>query len=303
MIGRRKTKEEFIKEAIAVKGEESYDYSEVEYINLRIPVKIKCLKHDYIFFQRPADHLNGQDCPLCGREKTKKLRKTLDDYKVDGYDYSLSVYKGALTKIKVICNNKNHKGFIFEIKPNDLKNGHGCPQCKREKLSYSTEEFIRKAKLVHDNEYKYDLVEYKGSEVKVKIFCKKCKKYFLQTPHIHLAGHGCTCRTVSRGEKQIKKILKSMKIKYIWHKPFKGLKYKKSLNYDFYLPDYNLLIEYNGAQHYDSIEYFGGDERLKNQQKRDSIKREFAKKNNIKLLEIHYKDFKKLEEIIKENIA
>lgn len=302
-MSKRKTTEEFIAEAISVKGEGVYDYSKVEYKNSKTPVIIRCLKHDYIFFQRPNDHLRGQGCPLCGDERREQPRKTLDDYKVEGYDYSLSEYKSSSKKIKVICNNENHKGFVFKIRPSDLKRGHGCPECKKEKLRKTTEEFINEAIKIHGNKYDYSFVDYRGTDIKVKIFCKKCNKYFLQTPHLHLMEHGCEKCIVSKGEERIEEILENKNIKYFLHKTFDDLRYKKKLSYDFYLPDYNLLIEYNGAQHYESIEYFGGVERFKLQQTTDNIKKEYARERGIKLLEIHYKDFKNLNEILDKALS
>lgn len=76
--------------------------------------------------------------------------------------------------------------------------------------------------------------------------------------------------------------------------------------YDFYIPSFNLLIEYQGEQHYQhikfdkTIEY--GKRRLKNQQMNDSIKREYAKKHNIELLEIHYWDFDNIEQILESRL-
>ena len=62
------------------------------------------------------------------------------------------------------------------------------------------------------------------------------------------------------------------------------------LRFDFYLPKYNICIEYNGVQHYKKVEIFGGDKAFEEQKKRDKLKREYCKKNNIKLIEIAYND-------------
>ena len=67
----KKTTQEFISEAINQHGDK-YDYSLVEYIGRDKKVNIKCCKHDSIFNQRPADHLNGQGCPICRYESSAK---------------------------------------------------------------------------------------------------------------------------------------------------------------------------------------------------------------------------------------
>ena len=72
------------------------------------------------------------------------------------------------------------------------------------------------------------------------------------------------------------------------------------LVFDFYLPELNTCIEYNGKQHYMPIERFGGEERFAVQIKHDEIKREYCKKNDIKLIEIKYtiKTYEKIEKYL-----
>ena len=79
---------------------------------------------------------------------------------------------------------------------------------------------------------------------------------------------------------------------------FKDCKNKNPLIYDFYLPNYNLLIEYQGMQHYKPIEFFGGEKTYKKQIKNDQIKRDYCKNKNIILLEIPYWDFNNIEVIL-----
>ena len=70
------------------------------------------------------------------------------------------------------------------------------------------------------------------------------------------------------------------------------------LSYDFFLPKYNLLIEYQGEQHDRPIKYFGGEEQFKIQKEHDNRKRKYAMKNNMQLLEIWYYDFDNIENIL-----
>lgn len=71
---RRKTTEEFIEQAIKVHGNK-YSYEETVYINNYTKVKIRCPKHG-IFLQTPFNHLHGQGCPECARER-KNAQKYL----------------------------------------------------------------------------------------------------------------------------------------------------------------------------------------------------------------------------------
>ena len=68
------------------------------------------------------------------------------------------------------------------------------------------------------------------------------------------------------------------------------------------MPDYNIVIEYQGKGHYFVIDYWGGEEGFKSRQKCDAIKKEYCKANNITLLEIKYTNFDKIEEILKEQL-
>lgn len=109
----------------------------------------------------------------------------------------------------------------------------------------------------------------------------------------------------SKGESKIKKILQLMKVSYVLEKQFSGCvnpKTDKSLRFDFYLPKYNLCIEYDGIQHLFKIKSVSQAE-FKNQLFRDKIKNEYCKKNNIQLLRIPSKDFSKLDEIIKAYLS
>nr|DAF97041.1 MAG TPA: restriction enzyme [Siphoviridae sp. ctg6c78] len=77
--------------------------------------------------------------------------------------------------------------------------------------------------------------------------------------------------------------------------------------YDFYLPEYNLMIEYDGIQHYEPMRFHGenSEENLldfKKQQRRDKIKDKYCEDNNINLLRIPYWETKNIETIINNHL-
>ena len=72
--------------------------------------------------------------------------------------------------------------------------------------------------------------------------------------------------------------------------------------FDFYLPDYNTCIEYDGELHYKAVDYFGGDDALGNTKCRDEIKTQYCKENNIKLIRIPYWEFDNIEEILNREL-
>ena len=95
------------------------------------------------------------------------------------------------------------------------------------------------------------------------------------------------------------------KVRFERERRFKDCKYKRSLPFDFFLPDFNILIEYHGVQHYRFLhnDFFGGEKALKERQKRDKIKKDYAHKNNFNFLEIPYTDFNNIENILKKRIV
>lgn len=105
----------------------------------------------------------------------------------------------------------------------------------------------------------------------------------------------CGCLK-SKGEEKISSILNSLGIDRIPQKKFDTCKDEKLLSFDFYLPDYNLLIEYNGVQHYKSGSGWNNEEKLEKTQLHDKTKKEWAENNNIPLLVISYKEYDLLDE-------
>lgn len=149
--------------------------------------------------------------------------------------------------------------------------------------------FIERAKETHNNKYDYNLVNYSNNSTDIKIICSE-HDIFYQTPNIHLLGHGCPICKSSKGEKEINELLQDSNITLEKQKPFNNCKDKGLLKFDFYLSDFNMCIEYDGKHHYEKNEFFGGLKEFKQQQKRDSIKNIYYKKNNIKLLRIKYNE-------------
>lgn len=283
-MGKFLTTEEFIIRAKIIHGNK-YDYSKVDYKNSKTKIKIICPKHGE-FKQRPNDHIQGKGCILCAGVKKKTRNEFIKEAELvhnKRFNYNLVCYKNMNTKIKIIC----QKHGEFEQVPNDHLNGFGCAKCGRVK-NLTTDEFINRAKEKH-NKYEYSMVEYKNMHTKVKIICSKHGE-FMQTPHNHLKMAGCPKCKKSKGEKLISWFLDKKSINYEEQKKFDGCKNKSYLPFDFYLPNINICIEFQGIQHYKANKHMNGVIGLEKRQKHDNIKREFCKKNNIKLIEIKYSD-------------
>ena len=119
---------------------------------------------------------------------------------------------------------------------------------------------------------------------------------FSQNIQNHFDGHNPCCAKISKGEAVIKNILDHEKIEYQHGKSFKDCRSKSILPFDFYLKSQNLLIEYDGRQHDEFVEYFHRDMNgFEEQKKRDRIKNKFAVSKQIRLLRINIPHTKKKE--------
>ena len=210
----------------------------------------------------------------------------------DLYDYAESVYISAKTKSKIKC--KQHGVFLQS--PDNHLSGKGCPMCKGQKISKSKTHtnFIERAINLNGDRYDYSLVQYTKIIEPVKIICKQHGE-FTQVARQHLKGIHCPkCKISSKGEYHIKEFLDFNNIEYISQKSFKECinpitKYK--LRFDIYVPSYNLLIEYDGIQHFKFVgEFQNNEEGLEYQKYKDLIKNEFARKSKINLLRISYEE-------------
>ena len=190
-------KENFIEKANK-KHDNKYDYSKVEYVNSKTKVCIICSEHGE-FWQTPAAHVRGNECPECANKKrgkrtvnTESLIEKYESIHNSKYTYEKTQYIDANTKICVTC--PEHGDFY--ILPFKHLNGQGCPKCKGRNLSQ--EEIIENFKKVHSRKYDYSKVEYNKSKEKVCITCP-IHGDFYQTPQKHLSGQGCPkCSVIKR---------------------------------------------------------------------------------------------------------
>ena len=202
------------------------------------------------------------------------------------YDYSLVEYKNCDTKVKIICPVHG----VFEQTPYKHLKGQGCPICAKNK-KFDTNQFIKRVRKIYGDRYDYSLVDYKNANTKVKIICP-IHGIFERTPRSHWEGKGCPicAKTTSNGENLVLEYLKKNNIKFVYQKKFEDLKDKKPLSYDFYLPEHNLLIEYNGEQHYRENSFNKTRKDFLLQKHHDWMKRKYAQDKEINLLTITYKD-------------
>lgn len=118
----------------------------------------------------------------------------------------------------------------------------------------------------------------------------------------HIAKQDAQNVRNSNAEKILRNFFDYYNLNYIFQKKFDDCKNIRSLSFDFFTEDYNILWETQGKQHYEPVEWFGGMKQFKEQQKKDQIKKNYCKNNNIKLIEIPYWDFNNIEEILTKEL-
>lgn len=187
--------------------------------------------------------------------------------------------------------------------------GYHCFACYLESKRISVQEVIERSNDIHGPAYKFDkLVLGKSLQEEAIFYCIKCAKYFPQKPINHLQGYGCSLCCESKHEKKIKRWLETTDYQFESQKCFPDLQYEKSLRCDFYLQEFNLIVEFDGIQHFEPVEAWGGFEKFRRVQARDRVKDVYCTEKRINLLRMKdgqdvIQGLQNLIELIKANEA
>lgn len=169
-------------------------------------------------------------------------------------------------------------------------------ECKNMK-KLTLQEFQDRLNIIHPKE-KLQALKYNGDKKSAIVKCLKCGFIWSIKPNNLEFGKGCPkCnKKISKGEQKIITWLEKNNIIFQSQYPIdiEG----HHLLIDFYLPNQNLWIEYNGEQHYNPINFFGGEEKFQKQVYLDSLKQNYFKE---KMLVISYLDFDNIESILESS--
>lgn len=214
--------------------------------------------------------------------KENFIKRSIERYG-SKFDYSGVVYINSKTKIKLNC---NKCGFTFFQIPNRHFLQHTeCIECKKREYDRT---FLSRCSKVHENKYIY-LSNFKSRLEKIKIYCPTHGVFF-QVAANHLKKGGCPKCNSSKGELKVESLLKQSKIEFQTEKIFDTCinpKTNSKLRFDFFLPKLNVLIEYDGEQHFKEVP---GWKPLKDNQYRDKVKNKWALDNYLHLIRISYKE-------------
>lgn len=272
-----------------------YDYSKVNYVNSRQKVEIICTKHGS-FFQTPPNHKKGKGCPRCiGRHKTKEqIISEFRKHHGQKYDYSKVKFKTLKEKIIIIC--PDHGEFLQKLE--NHKRGDGCPKCAG--IIVDQNKAIWDFKSIHGERYDYSKFVYKNVRTKGVIICKEHGE-FLASRNNHLKGHGCPkCGKKQVSEPLFRESLETIvsrfgKFEFPNVRPdwLKNPETGSRLELDCYNEKLKLAFELQGIQHYEPIEFWGGEAKFAKTIRRDNHKLTECRKHGVQLFRIDNRPVRK----------
>lgn len=265
--------------------ENGYQLTSTEYKNNSTKLKMICDKGHECEISFANFKNKGRRCSKCYGNKKLTYKEVKEEFEKEGYKLISEEYNNANEKLKVRCPN-NHK---WEVAWGKFQSGRRCPYCSGKFINHQVaKEFIENC-------------GYKILEGIVNIGTDRIK---LSCPHNHVyettfnnfkSGRRCPQCNQSKGENAIINILAKYDIKNNPQHIFDDCKFYRVLPFDFYLPNYNIAIEYDGEFHYNML--MGFDEFV-NGKIRDTIKTNYCKENNIQLIRIPYWEFDNIEKIL-----
>ena len=308
----RKAQSEFVKE-IKLKNENVDVIG--NYVTARTPLRLFCRKHNYSFELLPDSALRSKYvCKVCSHEHTiSSIKKSNESFLIELNKKLPTVipidkYKTSRDKITVSC---KICGNIWESTTDSLLRGNGCKKCAmlfvQRNNTKTNSQFLFEIKKYNPNASKIKVIsEYEKGYLPVICECLDCHRtWSVMASNLvdKRGGTACPHCNLSKGEAKIRNFLETNNILYESQKEFPNLIGIGGglLRYDFYIPKHNLLIEYQGEFHDGSVKYQTPSQ-LDYQQEHDKRKRDYAKHNNIEILEIWYKDFNNIELILQNRL-
>ncbi len=164
---------------------------------------------------------------------------------------------------------------------------NGCRKCAYDALKTTPEEFQRRLADIHKGEI-VALEPYKTVREKILVRHVCGHEWRVIPGDLIRRANGCPICASSKGNKLIAEVLANNGIEFDVEVRFETCKHKIALPFDFYVPKHEMLIEYDGAQHFKSIEFWGGEAGLRERQARDFIKTKWALDNGKHLHRIRF---------------
>lgn len=244
-------------------------------------------------------------CPMCYKQ-SRGINNLIEKLNENNpFIKYLNGYIEPHKKAKFQC---EKCGYIFERTAYEVYYGKShCPNCEKESRLLSDEDIRNKLRKNNpDIEY---VGCYTGSLERASFHCLKCgHKWDTFAFAVYGGKTGCPKCAFSKGEDRISRYLDSKNISYKSQHEFSDCKNVYSLPFDFYIPKMNICIEYDGEFHFMPVQISRGMSKEQAEinytklQKRDNIKNDYCKTNNIKLIRIPYTEFTNIEKILDKTL-
>ena len=286
-------------------------------------VNVKCDYCGKIYTAVYRNILNGRknikkdSCKKCVGCKCGEItfEKRQNDYyerlleKCEENGYKLLSGKSAIKNNKTYINYLCPKHGVHSMRIANFLSGKKCPDCARDNLqktfSLSEDEIINGISecggiLLNPEDYINNRTK------NLRIICPECRKGFT-TSYVLFTQHGgqvcpeCSKNAESIGEKKVRYYLETNNINYRQNYWFPDCRDINPLPFDFYLPDQNKIIEFDGRQHYGSTTFFHHSQEMT--PIHDKMKNEYCKNKGIELLRIPYWNINKVDEILSKFVS
>ena len=294
--------------------------SDIEFLepitNMTTKKKCRCRKHNIVYYTTPQNVLRGRGCVECGKEKLRDYHLMSTDevqsriWEKNPHVILTEEYDGIMNNKKCFCT--KHKKYFFKHLSTLYYCDSGCDECykelMRDRFGIGQDGFQDILREVHPE---LDVIgEYINNTTPIEIHCKKHDYYYKATPVSVLGRISCCPKSKSTyKEESVCQLLEKWGYRITRQKEFEDCIDKRKLRFDIYLDDYNVLIEYQGEQHYYPISYDDNQslEEINNKYNytilHDEIKRNYCIKNNIPLVEIPYWEYDDLEYYLFDKLA
>ena len=235
-------------------------------------------------------------------------------------DYILlsTEFVSCANNVDFICN-KHPENGIQHVTYGHMLEGKGCYWCGRDRTEQARRDLVtleQKIEICKNNGLQYVGCNYKDNLLNIEFYCLEHKDICIQTMRYQNMKRGiCGCRycekekrtTRSKGEIETANVLNDYNIRFVEQKIFIDCKDKNFLPFDFYLPDYNILIEFDGEQHYRVVKFNGMSQQdaeynFVEIQKHDAIKTQYCINNNILLIRIPYTERGNIELFLQKHL-
>lgn len=276
---------EFVKKCF---DENGFELLSTEYVNKNGQLLFKCPKghtKSITFNKFRYENNRCGDCSVTKKLTYEQVKKMFNEY---NYTLLSTKYENSTSKLDFKCPN----GHINKINYSDFRAGNRCIDCS--KVRRSTFEEVRE--VFESNNCVLLSNKYTKSKDKLNYICPVGHVGKI-TYDSFSRGTRCGICMESKGEVAIRKHLQKIKLEFVPEMKFKQCKSERCLPFDFYVNN-QFIIEFDGEQHFKSVDFYGGEKKFKKRQLHDKIKTDFCFDYHIPLLRISYDCIKDIPNII-----